>query len=303
MPTYILRPDGTITAGWSLGGTATSTHQAVNGTAVQPTAGEVGAYIFINGNGNVAEVSLGTVSLGTETVTGLTVWEYGAADGLAGSHTFQAYTGTTALGAAGTTPDSAANAWRSTTYSGSLTQAQVDDLRIRFTNGPGGLGSNYVREAYIELTTAAGSTVVTAGTASATADGDPVVVRAGVTVAADTASATADGDPVAVRAGVTVPADTASATADGDPVAFAAGVVVAAGTAAATASGDPVVVSAGVTIPADTASATASADPVALAAGVTVAAGPAVAISSGSPVVVSNGATAARKTVLYVFDD
>lgn len=161
MPTYILRPDGTVTNAWNLNGAA-SAQAALNGTAVQPTAGDTTLFISANGNGTVCEVTVGTVTLGTETVTGLTVWEYGKADGVAGAHSFQAYKGTTALGTAGTTPDSGTLQWRSSVYSGALTQAEVDDLRIRFTNAAGGLGSNYAEEAYIELTTSAAATFVSA---------------------------------------------------------------------------------------------------------------------------------------------
>lgn len=159
MPQYILRPDGVISSGWNLNGAA-SANAALNGTAVQPTAGETTLFISANGSGTTTEVTVGTASIGTETVTSVVVWEYGKADGVAGGHTFQAYKGTTALGTAGSTPDSGAQAWRSSTYTGSLTQAEVDDLRIRFVNGAGGLGSNYAHEAYIEVNTTAAATQV-----------------------------------------------------------------------------------------------------------------------------------------------
>lgn len=153
MPTYILRPDGTIANAWNLNGAA-SANAALNGTAVQPAAGDTTQFLSSNTSGQTSEVTVGTIVLGgSETVTGLTVWEYGKADGVAGGHTFQAYKGATALGTAGVVNDSDALAWRSSVYSGALTQAEVDDLRIRLTEGAGGLGSNYSYEAYIELAT------------------------------------------------------------------------------------------------------------------------------------------------------
>lgn len=153
MATYYLRPDGVISSAWNLNGAA-SANAALNGTAVQPTAGDTTQFISSNTSAQVTEVTLGTITLGGgESVTSVKVWEYGKADTLASGHAFQAYKGTTALGTAGAVADGDALAWRSSTYTGALTQAEVDDLRIRFTEGGGGLGSNYAYEAYVELTT------------------------------------------------------------------------------------------------------------------------------------------------------
>ncbi len=125
---------------------------------------------------------------------------------------------------------------------------------------------------------------IVAGSAEATASGDPVAVVFPATLAVGAAEATASGDDVVLRASATVVADGAEATASGDSVALPTTVV--AGSAEAIASGDPVSVITGSGLAPGSAEATASGDDVGVVSGVTIQAGPAEATASGDSVTV-----------------
>lgn len=155
MPQYILRPDGVIGNAWTLNGGAASAADALNGTAIQPAAGETTKNISTTAASAVSEVTVGTVALVSETVSSIVVWSYCQSDITSGGHSFQAYTGASPLGSATSVADGSAVGWRSSTYNGSLSQAALDDLRIRITNGAGGIAQCFAYEAYIEVNTTA----------------------------------------------------------------------------------------------------------------------------------------------------
>jgi hypothetical protein len=193
--TYTIRPDGTVAAGWTINGGAASTDATIGKVVTQPTVPSTATWINATPSpgGQVAEVSLGSLTLSSESVTSVVLWAYDGADNLSGaSAAAQLYTGSTAKGSQVTIADNSANAWQSATYTGALTQSELDDLRIRFTNGGSGgvAGSKRVYAAYAIITTAPAQPNLTpSAAAAATASVAPTVAQ-GVSPSSSASSTT-----------------------------------------------------------------------------------------------------------------
>lgn len=152
MATATLRPNGEISrhTDWVItDGGATTADQVLDDAVTQPTAPGTGSDYVSHiqlGTTNV-EVALETVTVGT--VMSAKVWYYAALSGVSPSLTTKLFKGATEI--ATVTITSGAAAWYSVTYTGNLTQAEVDDLRIRF--GAANTASTCtVYAAYVELT-------------------------------------------------------------------------------------------------------------------------------------------------------
>lgn len=150
-----LRPDVSVSNNWD---TVNGTFPGNLAAAVtQPTAPDTTANFIRSGTaGDVAEANVGTDTLPLgATVTGATLWLY-ASGGAKRAIGVTLKTGTTVLAGSDTNrvvAASAAEGWYSLPFTGSLTQAEIDALRVRFaiesTAGGGGAGVDTVYESYI----------------------------------------------------------------------------------------------------------------------------------------------------------
>ncbi|HEX8082780.1 MAG TPA: Ig-like domain-containing protein [Solirubrobacteraceae bacterium] len=165
--TYVVRPNTTISAGsWTVvpSGTIDS---VLDDNVLSPAAPSTASdYVEENGNGPVTfEVGLGDVALRSgENVTSVRSWGY-ATTGDARTIDVDLRHGTTVL-ASGSWPAGAPAQWQSLTYTGSLTQLEVNDLRQHRTiQGNGASTATRVYAAYAEVHTdmAAPAPAITAG--------------------------------------------------------------------------------------------------------------------------------------------
>jgi predicted phage tail protein len=165
--TYVVRPNTTISAGsWTVvpSGTIDS---VLDDNVLTPTAPSTASdYIEENGNGPVTfEVGLSDVVLrGGENVTSVKGWGY-VTTGDSRSIDSQLRTSSTVL-ASGTWPAGLPASWQSLTYTGTLSQAEVDDLRQRRTiQGSGASTATRVYASYAEVVTdmAAPAPTITSG--------------------------------------------------------------------------------------------------------------------------------------------
>ena len=201
MPTTAaLRPDASVSNNWTANGTFPSN---LADAVSQPTAPGTGSgFISSSTAGQVAEMDLGTATLPVgATVTAARIWVY-AAGGTKRAVGVTLKTGASVLAGSDTNRVVAAGAaagWYSLEYSGSLTQGQIDALRIRCaveSTGGGGASAATVYAAYAEVdytsvTTYERSSDVSAVTAIATAATFFHVLSATVGVSAASATASA----------------------------------------------------------------------------------------------------------------
>ncbi|HEX8346036.1 MAG TPA: polysaccharide lyase [Actinoplanes sp.] len=143
-PQTVLRPDGDVVRQWT-GGTAGTAAAAIDDPVTQPTAVAATDYVYSGGAGRVTEVTLAGQSLsgGTAAATG---WFYANA-GAGTQLRADLVQGGTVL-ATTTVPAGSGFAWRSVTgpAAAALSQAALDDLRLRFTTIGG--GDSNIRAAY-----------------------------------------------------------------------------------------------------------------------------------------------------------
>jgi len=132
MPTTYLDPDGDITNQWTKS-TGTVSWSLLDDAVRQPTAPTTGSdRLTTTTDAQVTEVTLTSLALGTGSVVSVIAWWHGANGSATKSSVDLAlYTGATQL--AVTTITSTTETWYSVTYTGPLTQAELDDLRIRLT--------------------------------------------------------------------------------------------------------------------------------------------------------------------------
>jgi predicted phage tail protein len=153
--TYVVRPNTTtITGSWTIVPSG-SIDSVLDDNVLSPTAPSTASdYVNANGNGPMTfEVGLSDVTLrGGENVTSVRSWGY-AATGDARTLDTELRHGTTVL-ASGTWPSSVPAQWQSLLYTGSLTQAELNDLRQRRTlQGTGASTHTFVYAAYAEVAT------------------------------------------------------------------------------------------------------------------------------------------------------
>src|SRR5687767_1394279 len=152
--TYVVRPNATVANGWTVvpAGTADS---VLDDNVLSPAAPSTATdFVQENGNGPVAvEVALGNVALrGGENVTSVKSWAY-ASTGDLRTLDSELRHGVTVL-ASGTWPSGVSAMWQSLTYTGALTQVQLDDLRQRrVLQGSGASTTSFVYAGYAEVHT------------------------------------------------------------------------------------------------------------------------------------------------------
>ncbi len=155
MATALLRPDADVSNAWTVtDGGSTTAWQVTDDAVTQPTAPGT-ASDFIRATTQVAstvtfEAGVGTVPI--VEVQSAQVWLYTGATGVVVANcTYSLFKGSTSLASVTQAVDAAAG-WISATYTGALTQAEVDDLRIKGVTSAGTSGSWTVYAAYVELT-------------------------------------------------------------------------------------------------------------------------------------------------------
>lgn len=196
MATTVLRPDADVTAGWTES-SGTTAWNLLDDAVTDPTDAQAsgdGGSISTSTAGAECEVHVASFTLGTDEVSAARLKTY-LVTGAKRQIEIRLLTGTTQLGTTLSTGASAAEGWYTLTYTGALTQAQIDDLRAEFicrsTAGGGGAGSCTVYAAYVEVDHAA-ATVEKSGSDSASAsDANAGLLLSGL---ADTAS-TSEGTP------------------------------------------------------------------------------------------------------------
>ena len=153
--TYVVRPNTTTVAGsWTIvpSGTIDS---VLDDNVLAPTAPSTASdYVHENGNGPAAmEVGLADVTLRSgENVTSVKSWGY-ASIGDSRTLDTELRHGATVL-ASGSWPASTPASWQSLTYTGSLTQLELNDLRQRRTlQGSGASTNTNVYAGYAEIAT------------------------------------------------------------------------------------------------------------------------------------------------------
>lgn len=156
MATEILRPNADVVNAWSKSSGTTSwgaLDDAVTDPTDASTSGD-GVRIFSSTAGQESEVAVATFTLGTDTVSAVRAKVF-AGGGAKRGIDIRLLHGATQLGNTLSLGASAADAWYTITYTGSLTQAQIDDLRIEFvcvsTAGGGGASAADVFAAYVEV--------------------------------------------------------------------------------------------------------------------------------------------------------
>jgi len=145
----VLRPDGDVVREWT-SGTAGPAWSALDDAVVQPASVPAADYIYASGAGRRTEVTLATTSVsgGSASVAG---WFYANTGGATQLHVEVVTAGRTL--ASTTVAAGAGFAWRSVTATG-IGQADLNDLRLRFTTAGG--GDSNVRAAYASATVTPG---------------------------------------------------------------------------------------------------------------------------------------------------
>lgn len=147
-----LRPNDDISNQWTItDGGAVEAWEVLDDAVLQPAAPVTGSnFVSEASDAQVFECHFETVTVGT--VSSAKLWVYAAADTLTADPgaTIRLLEGANILSTV-VVPQNTAAAWYSATYTGSLTQAQVDDLRVRVTKH-GALGIATVFAAYVDLT-------------------------------------------------------------------------------------------------------------------------------------------------------
>lgn len=166
--TYYLQPNSTVSNAWTVAPAGSTVDSVLDDAVLSPTAPSTASdYINANANGpRVAEVHVGTQSIAPGDTVSTTIARAYLSTGSGRTVTLELMTGATSLASTTIAANSAA-AWRSVSSASALTQAQVDDLRIKVTlNGSGGSTASFVYAAYVELGTAGVLSTSTSGTPS-----------------------------------------------------------------------------------------------------------------------------------------
>jgi hypothetical protein len=151
---YQLRPDSTFLAsGWTATPAGTTLADATNDAVVAPTAPSTATDYVSSTQNNALSLYVGNLTLAPgETVTGVKVHMYLAAGSNRAPTVFLIHDLVTLATTA--YPAGSPAGWYTTTYTGSLTQAELDALYLGVTpQGNGGSTPTYVYAAYAEVTT------------------------------------------------------------------------------------------------------------------------------------------------------
>lgn len=172
--TYTLRPDSTVTSNWTVTPTGSAAFAVLDDAVLQPTAPSTSSdHLSSSTVGNAAEIHVQTQPLAAgDTVLSTTAWAY-LQPGPKRSITLTLLSGSTVLGST-TAAQASGTSWRSVTSNSALTQAQVDDLRLRVTMGGSGAstaGFAYAAYASVRTSGTLSSTIATAPSFSATLTG------------------------------------------------------------------------------------------------------------------------------------
>lgn len=146
MAVAILRPNVDVTQQWDIIGGNPTAWESLDEAITDPTAGD-GFYMQTSTAAEICEVGVETIAVST--VTQAVGKFYVAAGLLASNWTIALYKGAVLLQSE-VVPGNIGAQWRTVTFVGSLTQAEVDDLRLRATGG--GTDVNQWDTGYVELT-------------------------------------------------------------------------------------------------------------------------------------------------------
>lgn len=151
---YQLRPNANfLVPNWTTTPAGTAHWDAVNDAVTRPALPTTATDYASSTSNSGFSVHVDTVTLAPgETVASITAWFYLAAGSNRAPHLFMANGG---LSLADTTyPAGSPAGWYSTTYTGTMTQAELDALYIAFTpEGNGGSTATVVYAGYAEVTT------------------------------------------------------------------------------------------------------------------------------------------------------
>jgi hypothetical protein len=157
LPSYILRPDADAKADWTEDAVGTA-FSKLDEAITQPTAPVTGSDRITSATaGQICQVDCTTITLaGGETVIQVKAWFYGSTPVGGSIIITSSISGGGDLGDPVTIPSNSPAGWYSQTYTGSLTQAQVNGLQLKMQN-VASVATSEIDAAYIELTTQFGS--------------------------------------------------------------------------------------------------------------------------------------------------
>lgn len=161
MTVTTLRPNADVTNNWTKS-TGTQGFALIDDAVTEPTDASIsGDGAQITGTttaGTEQEVGFGTFTLDADTVSEVTLWVHRATGAKRGIDVRLLH-GTTQLGSTLSIGHNQGAGWQSIVFTGSIAQAQIDDLRAEFvtttTAGGGGAAAPTVYAAYINVTHAA----------------------------------------------------------------------------------------------------------------------------------------------------
>ncbi|MDQ3095796.1 MAG: hypothetical protein M3Q82_07545, partial [Actinomycetota bacterium] len=154
MATAILRPNGDVDAVWIIS-SGTTRWEAIDDAVTQPSADATGDYITSVTANATQSVEL-TAPADVGEATAATLWIYAVTTTDESVKIELLKSDNTLIGTASTKILTTTAAWYSHALTGlSLTQTDVDGLRLRFTSvkvGGGAMGQVAIRTAYVDLT-------------------------------------------------------------------------------------------------------------------------------------------------------
>lgn len=201
--TYTLRPDSTVTSNWTITPTGSAAFAVLDDAVLQPTAPSTSSdHLSTSSAGSATEVGVQAQPLGSgDTVLSTTAWAY-LEPGPKRSITLTLLSGATVLGST-TAAQGSGRSWRPVTSNSALTQAQLDDLRVRVTlGGTGASSAGFAYAAYVSVRTAGvlSSTIPSPPGFSATLDGSDQTASYGTPTSVTDSRETASGWNLTVAA-------------------------------------------------------------------------------------------------------
>lgn len=154
MPRYLLRPDADVKADWTEDPVG-SAWSVLDDNVTYPSTPTTGSdRITVASNSQISAQGVGTFTLGTnEVVVATRAWAYGKAVSASRYWQVTLYDGATPTILSQADYTSASFGWASASYTGSLTQAQINALEVRITSAGASAGTVEVDATYIEVIT------------------------------------------------------------------------------------------------------------------------------------------------------